>query len=73
MLVPLLLAAAVAPPHVQPPSPPVFPAFRAQLFTPLSPGIARLLGEPAVRTGRGRPLLRLPGVTIASPAGFRVL
>ena len=72
MLVPLLLAVAVAPPHVQPP-PPVFPAFRTQLFAPLGSDIARLLGEKAVRTERAFPLLRLRGVTLELPADFRAL
>ena len=72
MFVPLLLAVAVQPPHVQP-APPVFPAFRTQLFTPLRPNIARLLGETQVRTGREFPLLRVRGVILAPPAGFRVL
>ncbi len=72
MFVPLLLAVAIQLPPARP-ALPVFPAFRMQLFMPLPPGIARLLGEKPARSGQEVPLLRVRGVTVTLPADFRVL
>jgi len=63
MFVPLVVALAVAPPRVLPPTP-ALPAVRTQLFTPLDPALARLLGDTSVRTAWVLPLARLRGVVL---------
>ncbi len=66
MFVPLVVAIAIAPPRVLPPAP-ARPALRTQLFAPLDPALARLLGDTSVRTAWVLPLTRLRGVVLSPP------
>jgi hypothetical protein len=43
------------------------PALRTQLFTPLDPAVARLLGDTSLRTTWVLPLARLRGVVLVQP------
>jgi len=61
MFVPLVVALAVAPPRILPPLPSP-PGLRTQLFTPLDPALARLLGDTSVRAAWVLPVPRLQGI-----------